>query len=387
MTKILGPEVGYVDLLNYATEEFIKQDALKVNDRYPLRPSSSGKCTRELAFELMEYTGQAKYDKELITPEMHRIFALGHSVEYHIIKQLEAHAGEFFKVRYKQQMLSFFKVEAPTMPDLSRIIEGSIDACFISKDHKAVIDFKSKKDKFDAAFKSEWDKKTEQLSQMQTVTPIGDSGAAFWVEDLEAFLDELNDPFFAANFLQLNLYANSDFLIERGIDHGAIIQICKNDSRLREVRFKPHRGLYEAVKTKFERSLKAAESGNVELAPRDFVLGSVKCAFCPYKRECWKDDGDGTDPLKAFFKTLPAKGWPQDVSRLDGATASRLTELYSEFKQTEEATEGKEVLEKKIIEQMINQGVRKIRFDDGRIYELKHYKSPRPRIELKRSKI
>jgi hypothetical protein len=381
--KILGPEVGYVDILNFATVEHLKKEAEKGPQYSPLRPSASGKCTRELAYELTEYAGIARYEKEVITPETHRIFALGHSVEWHILKQLEQHTGEYFKVKYKQQGLSFFKLEATNKPELSQWLEGSIDACFYSPSHRAVIDFKSKKDKYSSYHKSSWDETTEKLSNMESVQMIGDSGTSFWAEDLEAFLKELDDPFFEANFLQLNLYANSQFLMERGVDHGAIIQINKNDSRLREVRFKPSRALYEKTKAKFEAALAAVDAGDPELAPRDHLLGSIKCAFCSFKKHCWRVESD-EDPLKSYFKTLPKKGWPTDLNRLDAGSQQLLGEAYEAFKASQEASEKTEVVEKEIIDAMLKANVRKVRFGDGKIYEIKTLKDG---IVLRRGKL
>jgi hypothetical protein len=387
LSEIPGPPVGYVDLLNFGTEESIKKEAEKGRMYSPIRPSSSGKCTRELSYELMEYSKQASYEKPLITPETQRIFSLGHSVEWNIIKQLEQNAGEFFRVRYKQQGLSFFRIEATNRPEMSQWVEGSIDACFFSNEWKAVVDFKSKKDKFSSWYSTNWDETTAKLKGMKSVRMLGDSGTSFWVDDLEAFLEELDDPFFAANFLQLNLYANAQFLKERGIDHAAIIQINKNDCRLREVRFRPSEAVYLRIREKFEAAMAAADAGNPELAPRDYTLGTVKCAFCDFKKECWKDDPEEADPLKAYFRTLPRKYWATDVDRLPASAQLLLGELYPKFKSAADAGDDAERLSASILKIILDAGVRKIKFPDGAVYEAKHYKSPKPRIELKRTKV
>ena len=136
---------------------------------------------------------------------------------------------DLFQVKYQQQTLGFFNIESGDAK-IDQFIEGSNDLCIISKQHgwNAVVDVKSKGDKFSSSYKSKWAEDDAKYSSMKTVTVIGKS--AYWVEDLEAFLEELNDPFFSANFLQLNLYANSSFMLERRIDHGVILQYSKNNS-------------------------------------------------------------------------------------------------------------------------------------------------------------
>jgi hypothetical protein len=89
------------------------------------------------------------------------------------------------------------------------------------------------------------------------------------------------------------MYANSDFLLKRGIDHGAIIQYHKADSKLREVRFKPSRALYEKTIKKFETVLQAVDEGTPEIATRDFEEGSFKCRYCPFQKECWGRKSSG----------------------------------------------------------------------------------------------
>lgn len=368
-----------MDILNHQTEEKIKADLAKPPTYNPIRPSAAGSCTRELAFKCMEFTGKAKYEKEPYTPETHRIFSLGHSVEWNIIKQFEELTGEFFKVQYKQQSLSFIKYPSITDETIDAWLEGSMDLAFFSDKWKCVADIKSKKDKYSAYFKTNWDETTAKLNEMSSVETLSES--AFWVSDLKAFLAELNDPFFAANFLQLNLYANSKFLQDRGVDHACIIQYNKNDSRLREVRFKPCPELYQAVLDKFLTAVDAARLGAPEKAPKDYMLGSIKCAFCDYKNQCWDENA-----LKAYFETFPAKHWPKDTSKL-GATGKKLEKAYVRYKQGAAEVVEAEQAEAEIIKLLLDQGVTKVRFEDEYIYEVKQYKSPRPHFKLKRSKI
>jgi hypothetical protein len=284
MTPILGPNVGYVDLVNHETIELLKREQSGTSKFYPLRPSSAGKCTRELYYELQEYHGLAKYPKPLKSADTHRLLNLGHSVEWHVIKQFEL-AKDYFTMRYKQQVLSFAELKANN-PKYAHRLEGSLDMVLWSEKHKCVMDVKSKKDGYDfRAKKFRWDSMNDKLRSMASVQPISD--VAFWVDDLPAFLNELDDPFFEANFLQLNLYALSSFLVERGVDHAAITQYNKNDSRLREIRFRPSKKLHDMVIQKFQTVVNAVDSGDDTLATRDYEEGNFKCRYCDFSKTCW----------------------------------------------------------------------------------------------------
>lgn len=303
-SKLLGPECGYIDLLDHATTEHLTREEEKGRDKTPIRPSAAGKCTRELFYELMEFHGKAKFAKEIKEPSVHRLLSLGHSIEWHLIKQFDL-ISDLFQVRYKQQVLSFKYLESKHDPKLNQWLEGSLDLVFWSDKYKCVADVKSKGGGWDfKARKSRWDSYTDKLLGMKSVEPITvkkvdkETGAplaadSFWVEDLRAFLTELEDPFFASNFLQLNLYANSEFLKERGIDHGAIIQYHKADSKLREVRFKPSAEIYEETVGKFQNAIDAVATDNDSLATRDFAEGSFKCRYCPFQKECWGKKNGG----------------------------------------------------------------------------------------------
>jgi hypothetical protein len=365
---VLGPDMGYVDLLNVVTTENLKKAHAngKEFQKTPIRPSAAGACTRELFYQLMQFHKKASYPTEVNEPELQRIFAMGHSVESHIIREFRQLA-DFFEIRYQQQVLSFEYLEAKGDPSMNQWLEGSLDLVFWSDKFKCVADIKSKKDKFSSFYKTNWDETTEKLRKMNTVTAISD--AAFWVEDLDAFLEELRDPFFEANFLQLNLYANSQFLRERGVNHGAIIQYSKNDSRLREIRFKPSETLYKKVVGKFKSALDATAAGDPALAPRDFVLGSIKCAFCKYKTECWPDK----DAKKEFFGTLPKKDWPRDTDRL-GKAGEGLEKLFALYKEQASAESARKVTENAILKVMMDKNITKVRVGSGEVYEARQLK-------------
>jgi hypothetical protein len=214
---------------------------------------------------------------------------------------------------------------------------------------------------------------------MKSIQRIGETG--FYADDVEAFLKEVNDPFLAANVLQLNLYAMNQFLKERGIDHASLFYYNKNTSRLRELRFRPSQVLYDYVLNKYKSAFIAVEKGDVELAKKEFKLGSMKCAFCPFKKACWSD----SDPLKLWFKQLPPKSWPKDTARLEDA-GILLEELYADYLEVCDSEAAADVLDGKICDVLVDSGVNKVRFADGNIYEVKLYKSPREHYKLKRSK-
>lgn len=382
ISTLLGPDVGYVDILDELTTDHLQkqQDDGKGFGKTPIRPSAAGACTRELTYQLMEFHGFAKYEKDLNSPEGHRIFSLGHSIEYHILRQMDDMFKGWFDIRYKQQVLSFAYLDAVNHPKLSQWLEGSTDLVIWSEKYKCIADVKSKKDKYSSYRDSAWTEFSQKMSMLKSVKSI--SGKAFWVDDLEAFLLEVNDPFLAANFLQLNLYACNPFIKERGIDHGAIIQYNKNDSRLREIRFRPSQKLYDAIILKFQTALDAVDHQDIERAPKDHVLGSIKCAFCSYKKECWSD----SDPLKAFFKSLPPKSWPKDTDRLDAELGGRIEGLYEEYKVAAMLAPEAEAIEAELCRLLSTNRINKVRFSDKEVYEVKLYKSPREHFKLKRSK-
>lgn len=380
MSKILGPDIGYTDILNTLTEEHIKQQRETGADtsRTPLRPSASGKCSRELAYELMEYAGFARYEKELYGAETHRIFSLGHAIESHIIREMREQFKGLFELKYMQQSLSFAKLEATNHPKLTQFLEGSTDLILWSEQHKCIVDVKSKKEKYSSYRNSDWDEFNDKLGRMKSVQKLTDT--CYYVADLRSFLKEI-DAFFAMNFYQLNLYACNPFIVERGIDHASIIQYAKSTSRVREIRFKPDTIIYEETIQKFRDVLAAVDNKQPELAKKDHQFGSMKCAFCSFKKECWSEG----DALKAFFKNLPAKAWPKNTDRL-GSAGEQLEELYTDYLKVESAETEKELISNEIIAIMTELQETKIKFANGDIYELKYLKSPREHIELRRAK-
>lgn len=370
--KILGPPTGYTDLLDLGLVEKIKHEA--ANRGFPLRPSAAGSCGRKLAYELMEHTGKASYPQEPMEPNTHRLLALGHSVEYSALRNFEVLLG--FKQRYKQQVVSLFTLPAAgELP--ARLVEGSMDVVLWSEQHKCVLDVKSAKDGFNVAYKTRWDETLAKYARFRSLTQLSET--AFYADDLEALLVELDGDFLSDNLLQLNLYACSDFLVERGIDHAVIYKYGKNDSRHYEIRFRPSKKVMEATREKFERVYKTVgETGSPEGVKKDSTLGSMRCAFCPYAKQCWNEN-----TLKAWFGNMPKKDWPKDASYI----SKDMPALFQLYEQAASADAIRAKYERDILTVLVDKQITKVRLSNGNIYECKHYKSPQPHFALKRSKI
>lgn len=367
---LLGPEVGYVDLLDAHLMKKQELEAASPKKYNPLRPSNSGGCARKIAYEYNEFKGNKTYEAEVRSPSVMRLLNLGHSIEWNVLKQLGE--VEFIQVKYKQQVLSFFPVSE------KEIIEGSIDFVLYLPEHRAIGDVKSKGDKYSSYRNSKWDEELDKLRRMKTVQTLSDQ--AFWVEDLPAFLDELNDPFFADNFYQLNLYAMNPFIRERNIDHAFILRYNKNDSRLMEVRFKPSQEVYDRIQEKYQRIASVIDQHKEpEMVERDYRLGSMRCAFCRFKKNCWPEQ----DALKSFFKTFPPKQWPKDTHRLDSDVGQELERVYAAYCDVQGAIGREQQAEERLIMTMRAANVQKARFSDGEVYELKELKSG---IVLRRAK-
>ncbi len=371
---ILGPEVSYIDLLDAATMARQEAELETSKPKNPLRPSAAGQCARALAYQYNEYKGHAKYPPDLRSASVLRLLDLGHSVEYSLIQHFKR--AEIFHVQYQQQVLTFDRL------DDGKLIEGSIDLVLCMPDHKCIADVKSKGIKFSSGYKSSWDEEQVKFDRMTNLQKIG---SGYYADNLRAFLNELDDPMFADNFLQLNFYACNDFVLQRGIDHAAIFRYCKNDSRVLEIRFRPDPSLSGYVSNKFTSVARAIDSGaGPEAIDREFTLGSSKCAFCRFKTNCWPE----LDTKRAFFDTLPDKAWPKDTNRL-GDKGTALEATYEAYKLATAASIEANKLEQSLVSLMLDERnrINKVRFSDGSIFELKYLKTPRPHYELRRGKL
>ena len=278
---------GLIDSLDARIKEKLEREALEPKKWMPLRPSAAGSCTRKLTFEMMEYMGKATYKKPLFTPPVYRLLELGSSIEYHVIKLLGMIEG--VEIKYKQQCLSYGRLTSTVNPKISYMIEGSIDLCIVTKDSKIVADIKSKKDYAAGPFKTNWGETTKKLKAMKTVEAVSDRH--FRVADLPAFLKELSDPFFEANFRQLNFYAfMGNWLADRGFKEAAIVQYNKNTSEMRQITFKPSLDVFNETERRFQSALDGAVLGDPLTIKRDYEKGHVVCRYCPFEKVCNKAD-------------------------------------------------------------------------------------------------
>lgn len=380
MTNIPGPKYGLNEIIDALTQQSI--ESRSENKYNPIRPSGAGKCERELGHEFMEYRGHAKYQKEQNSSSVHRLLNLGHHVERHVIDEVYQaikHAKTKIDIKYKQQALSFFK-----LPD-GNFLEGNMDLAIESDGWKIAVDVKSKGDKYSQFYKSSWDEFCEKLVKTGFVTKFGDD--ALFITDLEKFINTQADVWFNNNLYQLNFYLGSEFLKERGYTLGAIIQYNKNDSRMREVRFEFSQAIFDRVKDKFVKVVSEVDTNkSVEGLNKDYVLGSSKCGFCPFRKQCYPED----DALKTYFKSLPPKQWAKDLDRLPSDVQQPLRELFEQY-ETSAATAGMlEKIEEKIVGVLEKAKVYKIRLDNSRVYRIKRLKSGGPgggeRYVLRRDK-
>jgi len=358
---IPGPERSYCALLDEALLR--KQSEAAPSAYFPLRPSSAGYCGRKLAFELAAHQGRIQPRPEVKKPNIIRLLDFGHSVEFHALRQFQAVTG--IKQRFKQQVVSIFKL------DSGRLIEGSTDVAFETGDSRGLVDVKSVGVRWSKAYQNTWDEMLAKYESMSTVIKFDDN--AYYVHDLEAFLEEVGEDALVANLAQLNLYLCSDFMQERGYDHGVIYRYAKNDSRHMEIRFRPSFTHKETIRQKFSAIEAAAKPTDI---PRGAVLGSMACAFCPWASECWPEI---VNTKHEYFDTLPKKTWPVRAP-------AALQKLFDEWIEAETAMVKAQPSMTKIIDGMLQAKIKKVRLTDNSVFEIVFLKSPKPRYELRRSK-
>lgn len=376
---MLGPKYSYLDIVDKAI------DNMENNYKHslPLRPSSSGHCERELAYKTMEFLGKADYEVPDNPPHIKRLFSLGHAIEKHC-KRWVWEAKDWFTPKFTDTYLEIFKLDIKDvegdLKDFDGWIVGEIDDIYWSETHKCIIDYKSKGDKWSTSHKTKWDQDWEKYCKHGEIV----SDKCVWIEDLEDFLVKINDPYLESNFLQLNVYANASFIKNRGIDHAALIQYRKNDSMWRELRFKPCEKLFKQVQDKFQSALNAAGKGKPELANRTYELGSVKCAYCPYRKQCYPELSE-KDVTKAYYNTLPPKKWPVDTSRA-GTKGAHLEKLFKTLADVEPEVEKHDETKRQIVKYMYDNKLPKIKLDNGEVYVIKYLKSSKAYV-LRKGKL
>ena len=371
------PEVGIIDLFDAAllNKQQEEQDAGK-SWGYPLRPSASGKCARALAYELNEHEGHAKYPPEVKEAHTIRLLDFGHDIERHVLNMMKR-CG-IFQIKYQQQVVTF--CELPN----GKIIEGSVDFVVVFDDYAMIGDVKSKGVKWSGGYASSWEDDDAKYQKMRSLKRIGEN--AYYADDVEAFLKELNDSSITSNVCQLNGYAMTDFMQERGIEYAFLLQYNKANSKLREIRWRCSRELADKVNAKFQLVADAIYSGKgPESVDRTEVLGSMSCAFCRFKESCWPE----VDTKKEFFQTLPDKKWATDTSYL-GQRGDDMEAIYAEYAALKKLEKDVDNIEQSLLKLMLpdsGRQVKKVKFKDGTILEAKFLKSPYPGYKIRPGKV
>ncbi len=273
-------------LLDERTLEQAKVESEKARAWLPLRPSSAGKCPKELSNAMLEYLGKSEYNPEIFKPNVSRLLKFGSYVEDHAIEQLGLLKPDY-EVKYQQQELSFGVITSTVDPNISVALKGSMDFALVGQGKFIVVDCKSKKDWSARPFKTNWNETTFKLVGMKSVETI--SNQEFFVSDLPQFLIELDDPFYAYNITQVNMYAHSQFLLDLGVSEGAVLQYCKNDSQMRLLRFIPSQEIFKKTITSFQTALDAGVRGDSSTVPFGYEKSSVACRYCRFQTPCNRD--------------------------------------------------------------------------------------------------
>lgn len=362
---------GIIDLLDPV---LVEQDFEMYSERTknPLRPSAAGKCGRALAHEFQEYKGIAPTVIEDKKASVVRLLSLGNHIERALINDLrKLEKTHNIILRYLQQT-----IEVCTLDD-GTIIEGQNDFALEGPDgFKLLCDSKSAKDGFSAAFKTKWDSQLADWVDTGFADQVSET--LLIVTDTDEFCEALGDDYKLDNIQQLNVYLGSPFFKQRGYEWASLMYYNKNDSRIFELRFRYSKKLHDKVIDKFKKVASAKKPEEVE---KDFFLGSIRCAFCPYKDRCW-----GEDAMKSYFKaTSNSKSYPVDISYFP--ESKELKELFEEYFRTGKEAERHNEIEQEICEIAHHHEKYRIMLDKSTVYDVKLFKSPKPHFELRRSRL
>lgn len=359
--NIPGPR-SYVELLDEVMERRTAEGNARVST--PIRPSNAGACTRRIAHDYLAYLGKAEKIEETRKPSVERLLKLGHFIEEHLVDDLKEIPE--MGVRFQQQLVEMFELPGGTR------VEGSLDAFMWAEDVRGVLDVKSIGDRWHNHFNSKWD------SLLSSYRPLAaEFGAnSFYVEDLAKFLKAIgSDDSLYKNLIQLNLYACTDFLQKRKVDHASIIRYNKNNSALMEIRFKPSMEVFESTRSRLAAVETAGAEGDATLAPKERVLGQLDCTYCPYKSKCWP----AAKPKDFYGKD--GKRWATKIGQLE--KAEELTELFNHRASAEAAAEDLALIDRHIIQLLDGHNIMKVKLDSGEVFEVKTLAKS---VELRRSK-
>jgi hypothetical protein len=335
-------------------------------DRFPLSPSQIGKCGLALARNLAHYLGVADYPRteDFLESRVKRIFARGHLLESALISDLEKFTP--LKIEGQQQRVKLFPVAKGVH------IEGSIDglAVHTEGDTTILVDFKSKGAFYSSGFKDSIDQFFQELRQTGLVEEIGET--AFLIADVKALFDVISlDDFFVDYLLQLNSYAFAvhaeDVKKPLKVDFVSLYYENKNTCANYEIRWVPHKALFEYAQKKFKYIYETVTTEGPEAVPKEFSLGSARCRLCDHNELCWGkyEPKNNAEKGKIFVAMPPEidKGFSDSVAAEYAKEKFEADAITFMSKQTPEATHFTTVA--------------------GVTYEKKFLKSPKPHYELR----
>lgn len=351
-----------VELMDEGLQKEIELEAQQWNDRtrlerFPLSPSQIGKCGLALARNLAHFLGVADYPRapDAIKPRTQRIFARGHLLEDALIADLERYTS--LRITDQQRRVRLFPLSD------EHAVEGNIDGIAQHPDGtKILMDYKSKGAFYSAAFS---DSIVQFFKQLQTTGMVRELRPnTFVIDDVEGLFNLLSlDEFFVDYLLQLNSYAFAEGI---EVDFVALYYENKNTCAHYEIRWKPHRALFDFAQSKYQYIYDTVRKEGPEAVPKEFGLGSSRCRLCDFNERCW---GKWVAPSKSDRRT----GVLEDA--LDRALRSAQREHHVVTR-----------VEEEVLREMERRNLTHIQTSDGLVYERKFLKSPKPHYELRLSK-
>lgn len=380
-TKIPGPP-SLVDLFEVgAQEEIDKNEKERVKGkikRFPLSPSGFGSCGRKLAIELAEFEGIGIYPIITDDPRSRRRFSRGHDIEYSLLKQMKQYIP--IQQTMKQQYLPMEKTK-----DGKYMLGGSIDVLLDDKE-SLIVDIKSKSTYWSNVSSDKFQEEMDEIADSPHCVMFGSN--SIYIMDIYEFYKEYStDNFISRYFLQLNAYGCSPFAKEyisssnpgeKGVKAVSLLFENKNNHIMAEIRWKPDERLYRFALDKMHEIYQhvVIDKKDPTTFEADFTLGSLNCKMCPRREICWSD---AKHPYNG-----PRTKWAKDSSAIP--SGDRLEKLYLEYQKALKQETQFDIMENELIKTMLNLEETKVRFSDGRVFEIKRLKTPKPRMVLRQSK-
>jgi hypothetical protein len=330
-------------------------------DRFPLSPSQIGKCALALGRNLSHYLGVGDYPRlpTSLAPRTKRIFARGDLLEDALIADVGSKTP--LKPSDLQRRVKLFTVSSPD--GSAHPIEGNIDSILVSPAGvKILTDYKSKGAFYSAGFTDSIAQFFQELRTTGLVEEIHPN--TFLITDAKALFDMMKmEEFFIDYLLQLNSYAFAEGV---EVDFVALYYENKNTCANYEVRWVPHRALFDYARDKFQYIYRTVLTEGAEAIPKEFQLGSARCRLCDYNERCYGKYEPKANP-NVVRGTLPED--------LDRALRAAQRELHVADK-----------VQDTVLQKMAELGLTHAQTSDGLTYERKFLKSPKPHFELRLSK-